>query len=45
MEYDYSFAGFVLGDVEYTLFDQSGRGAKFLFPMAEEIISAWQAAA
>lgn len=45
MEYDYSFAGFVLGDVEYTLFDQSGRGAEFLFPMAEEIISAWQAAA
>ena len=42
MEYDYTFAGFVLGDVEYTLFDQSGRDSAFLFPMAEEIISAWQ---
>ena len=43
MEYDYTFAGFVLGDVEYTLFDRSGRDSAFLFPMAEEIISAWQA--
>ena len=43
MEFDYSFASFTLGDVEYTLFDQSGRDSTFLFPMAEEIISAWQA--
>ena len=43
MEYDYTFAGVVLGDVEYTLFDRSGRDSAFLFPMAEEIISAWQA--
>ena len=43
MEYDYTFASFTLEDVEYTLFDRSGRDSAFLFPMAEEIISAWQA--
>ena len=42
-EYDYTFAGFVLGDVEYLLFDQSGRDAEFLYDMAEEVISAWEA--
>ena len=43
MEYDYSFALFTLGDVEYTLFDQSERNdAAELYNMAAEVIQAYQ---
>ena len=44
MEYDYSFALFTLGDVEYTLFDQSGRDVEFLYEMAADILAAHQEA-
>ena len=43
-ECDYTFALFTLGDVEYTLFDQSGRDAEFLYEMASEILAARQKA-
>ena len=43
MEYDYSFALFTLGDVEYTLFDQSGRNEPAdLCELAAEVIQAYQ---
>ena len=41
-EHDYTFAGFVLGEVEYLFFDQSGRDAEFLYDMAAEVIAAFQ---
>ena len=44
MEAEYTFAGFVLEGVEYTLFDQSGRDADFLYEMAGEILAAYQEA-
>ena len=43
-EHDYTFAGFTLGDVEYLLFDQSGRDADFLYDMAGEVIAEFQEA-
>ena len=43
MEYDYSFALFTLGNVEYTLFDQSGRNdTAELCELAAEVIKAYQ---
>ena len=43
MEYDYSFALFTLGNVEYTLFDQSGRNEPAeLCELAAEVIQAYQ---
>ena len=43
MEYDYSFALFTLGNVEYTLFDQSGRNdTAELCELAAEVIQAYQ---
>lgn len=43
-EYDYTFALFTLGDVEYTLFDRGGRDAEFLYEMASDILAARQKA-
>ena len=42
-EYDFSFADFELGDVQYVFHDQSGRDADFLYEMAEEVIAAFLA--